>query len=65
MTEIKYFIYKIDIEKTKNMGELVLEPAHDSIYGLSEDRAFDIREELQSKNPNDIYIIKSSYMQSV
>lgn len=57
-----YFVYKIDIEKTRSMGELVLEPAHESIYGLSEKRAFEIREQLQDENPNELYIVKSRYI---
>lgn len=57
-----YFVYKIDTEKTRSMGELVLEPAHESIYGLSEKRAFEIREQLQNENPNELYIVKSRYI---
>jgi hypothetical protein len=57
-----YFVYKIDAEKTRSMGELVLEPAHESIYGLSEKRAFEIREQLQNENPNELYIVKSRYI---
>ena len=57
---VKFFIYKIDIEKTKNMGELVLEPAHDSLYGCSEERAHEIQEKLQEENPDNIYIVKST-----
>lgn len=57
---IKFFVYKIDIEKTKNMGELVLEPAYDSLYGCSEERAHKIQEKLQEENPNNIYIVKST-----
>ena len=57
-----YFVYKIDIEKTRSMGQLVLEPAHESIYGLSEKRAFEIREQLQNENPNELYIVKSRYI---
>lgn len=57
-----YFVYKIDIEKTKSTGELVLEPAHESIYGLSELRAFEIRKQLQNDNPNELYIVQSRYI---
>lgn len=57
-----YFVYKIDTEKTRSTGELVLEPAHESIYGLSEKRAFEIREQLQNENPNELYIVKSRYI---
>ena len=49
-------------KKTRSMGELVLEPAHESIYGLSEKRAFEIREQLQNENPNELYIDKSRYI---
>ena len=54
-----YFVYKIDTKKTRSMGELVLEPAHESIYGLSEKRAFESSEQLQNENPKELYIVKS------
>ena len=62
MEKLKYFVYKIDIDKTKSFGELVLEPAHDSLYGCSEARAHEIQEKLQSENPDNIYIVKSTFV---
>lgn len=58
-----YFVYKVDIVKSKQTGELVLEPAHESIYGLSYAQADDIRTKLQTENPDNLYIIQSRYVQ--
>lgn len=62
METLKYFVYKIDVDKTKKLGKLVLEPAHDSLYGCSEARAYEIQEKLQEENPDNIYIVKSTFV---
>ena len=58
-----YFVYKVDITKSKQCGELVLEPAHESVYGLSNIQAHDIRLKLQSENPDNLYVVQSRYVQ--
>lgn len=58
-----YFVYKVDIARSKQTGELVLEPAHESIYGLSYSQADDIRAKLQAEYPDNLYIIQSRYVQ--
>lgn len=57
-----YFVYKIDQRKTRECGELVLEPAYENLYGLSEKRAFEIQNQLQNNNPNELYIVQSRYV---
>ena len=62
MEKLKYFVYKIDVTRTKEKGELVLKLAHESLYGCSQDRAFEIQEKLQKENPDNVYIVKSTFV---
>ena len=63
MGSIVYFVYKVNIEESKRCGELVLEPAHESVYGLSNIQAHDIRLKLQSAYPDNLYIVQSRHVQ--